>query len=65
MEFKRHLALGILLMPFFISGVKSKNNLRSYVAFLGITSKKYFFCNLMILNYWWFVLFFHINFSDM
>ena len=49
---------------FFISGAKSKNNLRAYMAFSGNTIQKYFFFNIMILSYWWFVLFFHINFSD-
>ena len=35
MEFKRHLSLDTptLLFFFFISGAKSKNNLRGYVAF--------------------------------
>ena len=33
MEFKRHLSLDIPTILFFISGTKSKNNLRGYVAF--------------------------------
>ena len=36
--------------PFSISGVKSKNNLRGYVAFLGNTIQKKK-CNFMIRNY--------------
>ena len=49
---------------FLISGAKSKNNLRGYIAFYRHTIKKCIFFNSMILRYWWFVLFFHVNFSD-
>ena len=36
---------------FFISGAKSKNNLRGYVACYGNTIKKFFFFSFIILNY--------------
>ena len=36
---------------FFISGTKSKNNLRGYMAFKGNTIKNFFICNFMIRNY--------------
>ena len=37
-------------MPFFISGAKSKNNLKGYIAFKGTPSQIFFFCNFMILK---------------
>ena len=46
---------------FLISGAKSKNNLRDYVAIKGNTIKNFFFVILWVLNDLY--CFFHINFS--
>ena len=55
MEFRRHWSLDVATMFFFFFflsgggfGVKSKNNLRGYVAFLSKTIRK---GNFIILNY--------------